>query len=312
MGQVMKVLIVGLGSIGRRHLSWLKQADNVECAALRTSKGTLTEPTGIQEFFSVEDALAFKPNGVLIANPTSLHVASALPFLEKGIRVLIEKPIAGTVSEAARLAEYKELIRVAYPMRFTTLSEFFKERFTEEYPFKVSFKRSFYLPKWHPYADYRNEYTAKKELGGGVIRTLSHEIDLAIHWFGEPVQVDGFTDKISFLEIDTDDFAFFSLKTKQGARLNFELDLFSPVNINIAEAFTSKGKYQWDMNSISFTAYGHDKPAILDVDLHDSMNQMYKRQVDDFLEFIQTGNSRCARYEEALSVMTIIEKIDGK
>jgi hypothetical protein len=74
-------------------------------------------------------------------------------------------------------------------MRFYPVNPFLKQLFKDEIPFKVGFKRSFYLPKWHPYADYRKEYTALKTLGGGVIRTLSHEIDLSLTGLESPMKL---------------------------------------------------------------------------------------------------------------------------
>jgi len=224
----MKILIVGLGSIGQRHAACLQKINGVEIAVLRTKKGTLKDASGFTEFYSLDDALAYHPDGVIISNPTSLHVETALPFLQSGIKTLIEKPVADTAAEAEKLAAYSEHLRVAYCVRFLPLISTIKEIAEQEKIYKLSFKRSYYLPKWHPYADYRTEYTAKRSLGGGVIRTLSHEIDLMLYLFGEPVHTVGVTDKISPLEIDTDDFAFVSCKTAAGARINFELDFFLP------------------------------------------------------------------------------------
>ena len=180
----MKILIIGLGSIGQRHLKILSCFANIEIAALRTSKGLLKNEISVTNFFKLKDAIKFKPDGVIISNPTSLHVKSVLPFLKLGCKVLIEKPIDDCFEKTEILKPYAELIRVAYCMRFNPIMKFLNSKFKVENPFKVGFKRSFYLPNWHPYADYRQEYTAQKQMGGGVIRTLSHELDLAIHWFG--------------------------------------------------------------------------------------------------------------------------------
>ena len=308
----MKILIAGLGSIGKRHLSALQKIEGVEVAALRTGKGTLKEKSDIKEFYSIEQALEYKPDGVLIANPTSKHVETALPFLEKGIKVLIEKPIDNSISESKKLEAYKENILVAYCMRFFPLNSFIKDLYAKENIFKISFQRSFYLPKMHPYADYRTEYAAKKELGGGVIRTFSHEIDMMIDWFGEPVSITGITDKISHLEMDTDDFAFFTAKTKKGGRINFELDFFAPVNVNVGEAFTEKGKYFWDIKGIQFTGYNESEPRELLKYEENIFDVMYLNQIKDFIGFINDIPSINATYNSAIQVLEIIEKIDAK
>ena len=312
MGEEIKILLVGLGSIGRRHLNHLKSIPGVESAAFRTRKGEITKESGIKEFFSFDEALAYQPDGVIISNPTSLHVETALPFLEKGIKVLIEKPIDTTLKNAQRLEPFKESLRIAYCMRFHPLSLFLKKLFKEERPFKVGFKRSFYLPKWHPYADYRKEYTALKSLGGGVIRTLSHEIDLSLDWFGMPTDVYGVTDKVSFLDLDTDDYAFFTTKSSNNTRINFELDFFSPTNVNEGQAFTSKGKYEWGGAGVDFTPYdGIEKEPVFSIE-KEAPAEMYQKQMEDFCKFVRGDNSQNATYTDGINVLKVIDCVEER
>lgn len=305
----MKILIIGLGSIGQRHLKILSSFANIEIAALRTSKGLLKNDILVTSFFKLKDAIKFNPDGVIISNPTSLHVRSALPFLKLGCKVLIEKPIDDCFEKTEILKPYSELIRVAYCMRFNPITIFLNSKFKVENPFKVGFKRSFYLPKWHPYADYTQEYTAQKKMGGGVIRTLSHELDLAIHWFGTPESIIGVTDKVSFLEIDTDDYAFFTLKTKKQARVNFELDFYSPINVYNGEAFTQKGMYSWNLNEVKFMPYNKSEFTTL-INSENSVNEMYENQLKDFLAFTKGFNSINCNFKEAVLILKLIKKID--
>lgn len=311
MGEDMKIVIIGLGSIGHRHLSHLKEIPGLELASLRTKKGEVKKEGGIKEFYTLQDALDFEPDGVLISNPTALHVETALPFLKNGIKVLIEKPIDTSLQNAKLLKPYEDLIRVAYCMRFHPLNLFLKKTFQEEHPFKVGFKRSFYLPKWHPYADYRKEYTAKKSLGGGVIRTLSHEIDLSLDWFGAPKEVNGVVDKVSFLEIETDDYAFFSTKSSGNTRINFELDFFSPVNVYLGEAFTERGKYEWNLDKVTFTGYESGEKEVVFSVPEEAGSGMYQNQMEDFCRFIAEGRSMNASFEDGINVLKIIEEIEN-
>ena len=305
----MKILLIGLGSIGMRHLKHLQNMPGLELASLRSKKGELKKESGIFEFYDLSQALEFKPSGVIISNPTSMHVQTALPFLKENIKVLIEKPISVSIKNAELLRPFKSLIRVAYCMRFSSVNHFLKEKFTKDEPFKIGFKRSFYLPNWHPYADYRKEYTALKSLGGGVIRTLSHEIDISLHWFGEPTKVEGVVDQISFLEIDTDDYAFFSTKNNR-TRVNFELDFFSPNNVNIGEAYTEEGKYEWEAQNIYFTSYNTGLKEKIFTAPQDFVRQMYQDQMEDFCEFLTSGKSLNASFDDGMKVLEIIEKVE--
>lgn len=306
----MKILIIGFGSIGKRHAQILAQIKGVEIAVLRSLKGTLKEKSPFKEFYNVEDALAFQPNGVIISNPTALHVDYALKFSDIEAKLLIEKPISHSVSDAERLESFSKNIRVAYCLRFLPFYKTLYSILENETVVKMNFKRSFYLPKWHPYADYREEYTAKKSLGGGVIRTLSHEIDLMVHFFGKPQSVIGTTDKLSDLNIDTDDFAFFSCKYTKGFRVNFELDFLSPQNINEGELITSKGRYIWNMKNFHYTDYENTetmdliKPEMFNIEI------MYQSQMLDFVNFINSSLSINATLEESIVTLKIIEQVE--
>lgn len=307
----MRILIIGLGSVGRRHLGAIQNIAGLEVAALRSRKGTLVDPSGILEFNTLEEALAFKPDGVVVANPTSLHIDSALPFLRSGCKILIEKPISHSSEEALKIRQYQDQLLVAYCLRFHPVSHFIRSKMEEEIIFKISFKRSFYLPKWHPYADYREEYTARRDLGGGVIRTLSHEIDLAMHWLGKPSKTIGVIDKLSPLELDVDDMAILSMKMRNGARVNIELDFYSPENINHAELFTEKGKYFWDSETLKFTAYNmHEAQTILNFE--GAYEQIYHDQINDFIDFLQRKESINCSFQESLWISEIIEEIQSE
>ncbi len=307
---MLKILIIGLGSIGRKHLSCLKEMPNVKITALRTSKGTLKEYSEVEEIYDIKMALAGKFNGVIISNPTSLHVETALSFLSLGVPVLIEKPISDQLYSSFALNDYSNLMRVAYCMRFHPLNALIKDIIDKERIFKIGFRRSYYLPYWHPYANYKNEYTARKELGGGGIRTLSHEIDLMVHWFGIPESCTGVVDKVSNLEINTDDYAFFTCKYEQGVRVNFELDFLSPTNINTGEMYTENGRYNWDMTQVWFTDYSNRQQTVIAEFGDDAIDIMYIDQIKDFIGFVKTKSSMNATLLEAQETLKIIEKID--
>lgn len=309
-----RILIIGLGSIGSRHLSLLLKRHDIELAALRTSKGVLKEKFRVKEFYNVQEALNFNPQGVIVANPTALHVNSAKPFLERGAKVLIEKPLASSVVQGIELKDFSDQIRVAYCLRFHPFYSTLKNALRDNMGrvFKVTFNRSFYLPFWHPYADYRIEYTAQKRLGGGVVRTLSHEIDMMLYLFGEINSVAGYTDKISELELDeVDDDALIICKMKSGCRVNLSMDFLSPENENYLKLNTENGRYCADLSKgiSSFTDYHGNMSNWIEIP-ENAVEVMYQKQMEDFLAFIDFNKSFNADFNSALNVLQIIEQVD--
>jgi len=312
----MKLGIIGLGSIGRRHVRALSSCGIHDIVAYRTGKGTLQDLDAdlhfVKNVTNFEDFKKEKLDGVLISNPTSEHITTLKKVIDLNVPIFIEKPLSHSLNEVSTINQSNNII-VGYCFRFSPTIAFLKK---ELRPLigplvKASFKRSFYLPKWHPYADYRKEYTALKSLGGGVLKTLSHEIDLMLFLFEEKViQVSGYAEKLSFLEIDTDDVAFFSCKLKSGARVNFELDFLSPSNINRAEFYGENGVLRYDFPSKNIDFEGYDSTTQKWNIEEEDVDKMYVEQMQDFITFIKTGFSRNTSLLEAIESMRIINEIE--
>ncbi len=307
--------IIGLGSIGSRHAKMLHDIGVTNIRALRSKKGEIKEKSDQLKFvqeYTDESEFYHNLDGVIISNPTSLHVEKAAKSLERGIPTFIEKPIGHDIASVNPLKKYKNNLIVGYCFRFSGFVQAIRKFIDEDKLgkiFKVSFTRSFYLPKWHPYADYRKEYTARKELGGGVLRTLSHEIDLMLYFFGYPKSTIGFADKVSDLEIDTDDLAFFSCKMETGSRVNFELDFLSPDYIGRGIIIGEKGKLEYDMKTLNFIPYNGESSCIYEFGSNE-WDEMYINQMKDFLQFINIGKSQNCSFDDAIETMRIIEEVE--
>lgn len=182
------VLVAGYGSIGRRHYQNLGRLGVEDVRLLRATSsdraGRLGTPTGARCYADLRDALQDRPALVIVSNPTSLHVATALDALAAGSAVLLEKPVASETEDAARLLAADRATGgrccVAYCFRYHPLYRWVIDsvrtgrigRTTHAHSHQAS-----YLPDWHPWEDYHNSYAARADLGGGVVRTLDHEVD---------------------------------------------------------------------------------------------------------------------------------------
>lgn len=231
----MKVLIAGLGSIGQRHARNLRRllGDSVEILAYRTRglPHVITESMQIDEAEPVEtryairsltnldDALAMRPDAVLVCNPNADHLATALAAVRAGCHVLIEKPLSHSyegVDELIELADRQgRIAAVGYQMRFHPALLRLRELLLARKIGRVVSVRAEmgeYLPAAHPYEDYRVGYAARASLGGGVILCYAHEYDYLAWLFGMPLRLFTMGGRLGSLEIDVEDTAVTTLE----------------------------------------------------------------------------------------------------
>jgi predicted dehydrogenase len=225
-----KVLFVGLGGIGQRHLRNLRRicGDSLEVCALRTRRLNITLTDSLQVesgadleskyhvrvVTAVDDALAFQPRYAFICNPSSLHVPVALALAQAGVHLFIEKPLSHDLYQVQELIEVvlrKQLIGfVGYQFRFHPCVQRLREIVSSGIIGRSLAARvqvGEYLPNWHQYEDYRQMYASKAELGGGVILSQIHELDYLFWLFGVPKNVYTVGGHLSPLEIDVEDVA---------------------------------------------------------------------------------------------------------
>src|SRR5437868_2854820 len=144
----MKAAIIGGGSIGTRHLQNLKKLGVTDLALVEPDAGRRDEiarTNGVIGFAKLEEALAQKPDFVLIASPSSLHVEQALLAARRGCHLFIEKPLAIAADGLAELeAEVRRLgliTLVGCNMRFHPGPALVKSLLQEERIGQVLFAR---------------------------------------------------------------------------------------------------------------------------------------------------------------------------
>src|SRR5437763_1616530 len=233
-GVKMRALLVGLGSIGRRHARNWAALGYGPLAACRQFGRAQPEPLGteVAEYHDLEQALEReRPDVVLVTNPTSLHVETASRALRAGAHLFVEKPLGSSTDgvcdllEAARHA-HRQLM-VGYNLRFhpglARLKALVQQRAIGTI---VSARAEVgeYLPDWHPWEDYRDGYSGRRNLGGGAILTFSHELDALCWLVGAPRRVTAMASHVSSLEIDTEDVAEIVLEFGSGALGSVHVD----------------------------------------------------------------------------------------
>tara|TARA_R110001592_G_scaffold108762_5_gene303893 strand:+ start:1365 stop:2273 length:909 start_codon:yes stop_codon:yes gene_type:complete len=211
----MKVLIVGLGSISKKHISAIRRmSSEAKIYALRSGNSTNDE-IGVRNIYTLTDA----PEDLdfcIISNPTSEHgdTIKLLASLKKPL--LIEKPVLSSIDEVEELnlviKKSKITTYVGCNLRFHPIIERLREEMNERKPIEMNVYCGSYLPEWRPEQDYRKVYSAKSSLGGGVHLDLIHEIDYTTYLLGYPRTFNSYLGKKSSLEIDSNDVAHYILE----------------------------------------------------------------------------------------------------
>ena len=209
-------MIVGLGSIGRRHARLARSlVPDSQIAVLRHRGCPDSNEPGIDRCFTnMAAAIEFRPQIAVIANPASHHLEAALDLARAGVHLLLEKPVAASVRGVSELLEVCGarglILLVGYNLRFMPSLIRFRELLKERRVGRVLSVRAEvgqYLPSWRPGSDYRKTVSANAALGGGVLLEVSHEIDYLRWVFGEVEWVSAIQRKQSGLEIDVEDTA---------------------------------------------------------------------------------------------------------
>lgn len=303
----MKLLIIGLGSIARKHISALKDLGEFEIYAFRSSDKSASEP-GVENIYSFDEIEKYNFDFYIISNPTSEHAGTIKGLLSMGKPLFIEKPIFSEVT-----SENDQLINeivscniptyVACNLRFRdTLREI--KNIIEGYRInEVNVYCGSYLPNWRPTLDFRKNYSANKEMGGGVHIDLIHELDYLYWIFGEPLQVHSIFRNTSALDISAVDYANYLWEYKDFAA-NVILNYYRLDAKRTLEIVTTKATFMVDLLKNKIFKNG--------IEIYSSEQEFmetYTTQMEFFINnVVKGGNLNFNTAEEAYQILKLCLK----
>lgn len=239
MGQ--KILIIGYGSIGKRHAKILSKLEVVSEIRLLTKQKNVKFKT-VKNFNEVKK---FNPDYIIISNETYFHIKT-LKKIERifsNKKILIEKPLSHRVSN---FVPKKNKVWIGYNMRFNPIVKYLRKNLRNK---KIYFVNAFcnsYLPHWRKNRKYQNIYSADYKKGGGVELDLSHEIDYVIWIFGDLSKNFIFKSKISKLKIKSNDIFIMAGKTKSKTQILVNLNYFTLKPVRKIFVSAENASYQAD------------------------------------------------------------------
>lgn len=288
----MKCLVVGYGSIGKRHANVLS---NLGHDVFVVTQQKIIE---YAVFYSVEEALESSNfDYIVIANPTHLHqdTLEKLHFFTG--KILVEKPLFA--KNTALTFKNKQNIFVGYNLRFNETLFHLKQLLLGEEIISFSARVGQYLPQWRPTADYKNSYSASNSRGGGVLRDLSHELDYSLWICGDCIEVTALGGQWSELDIESDDIYSIMMRCRRCPSVMIYMDYLSRIPRREIHVQTKRHSYYVDLIQHVLMIDGAAQ-KIAPVDTYEKQHNA-----------IITGNTeRICSFQEGMEIVKLIDAIE--
>ena len=317
----MKALVVGLGGIGRRHARNLRTLDpHLRLAACRTQARASTDLGEDANLFERIDydlaaSIAWRPDLAIIATPASTHVAIALSLADAGVHLFIEKPISATLEGVERLVTACEraslILMVGYNLRFDRPLAALRAAALDGRIGTVSSVRAEvgqYLPDWRPDHDHRQTCSARPELGGGVLRELSHELDY-LRWIAGDVRaVSARVGHGGGLDVEAETIADVALEFEDGIVGNVHMDMVDHAPVRRCRVVGRDGTLEWDGISGDARIFARATGAWIRLDgaTEDNGAGTYVREMRHFLDRVADGEPPLVNGVEGLATLRVV------
>lgn len=303
----MEVLVVGLGSIAKKHIDALKRINpQTVIYALRSQKSADNYP-GVKNIFSLNDINTEQLSFVIISNPTAQHYDSIVEMINLGKPLFIEKPLFDQITDKTE-ALVTDIISkniptyVACNLRFLHTIQNLKNLLKQERINEVNAYCGSYLPDWRPGQDFRKVYSANKEMGGGVNIDLIHELDYIYWLFGEPKTTQSFFSNQSSLDISAYDYANY-LWQYEGFSASIILNYYRRDSKRNIEIVTSNNTFFVDL--LSNKIYKNDEVIYAS---EQKISDTYLDQMSFFIENIVNNKQQFNTVIEANIILKLCMK----
>jgi predicted dehydrogenase len=317
----MKILIVGCGSIGKRHAE--NAAKLAETAVVDVDEDKAIncgEKLGIQSFPDLESALEWRPSGVVVAAPSSLHIQIALTAIEAGAHVLVEKPLSISQKGVRAFLDRSEILKrkvfVVCNMRFhPAVSMLHQHLHRIGQPYFARAHYGNYLPDMRSQVNYRELYCAHKNMGGGVVLDGIHELDYLAWFFGPVSKILCHAEKLSGLDIDAEDYASILLRHINGVASEIHLDYLRPFKRRGCEIVGAKGILIWQSEgknpekcNVRFYDKNREVWESLFVSENLDANEPYEKLMEYFIKAIRGQDVPLLKGRQAAEELSIALK----
>lgn len=298
----MRFLVVGCGSIGKRHIRNLLTLEAGSITAFDVRPDRLQEvqqELGVHVTDDFHQTLAQDSlSAVLVCTPPSDHLPYAQPAAERGVPVFVEKPLShsleGVEPFLSMVEKTKIPVLVGFNFRFHPGLERVHQILEEGTLGRVlTFRAEYgqYLPDWRPGQDYRQNYSAQAKQGGGIVLDSIHELDYLTWLLGWPKEISCILGKVSALETDAEDVAEILLRLETGAIGSIHLDALRREYHRSCEIVGELGVVGWsfEKTQVSLWTVSEGRWSHLESGSsgEEGVNEMYLNEMKHFLACLQ-------------------------
>lgn len=314
-----RIAVIGFGNISVRHRKNLKLLYPLASIYGMSASGRASsEPVNDCDVMvtSIAQLIESKIELAIIASPAPYHAAHAIPLIKAGIPVLIEKPVATSLTDCeainTAIRKHGTPVAVGYCLRYLPSFTILKKLLDEQ---KIGILHNAvietgqYLPDWRPSKDFRTCVSARPELGGGVLLELSHELDYIQQLLGELQVQHAILRSSKTLELSVEDSADILTKNSSGAVVSIHLDFLQRKVHRKCRFIGSEGTLEWDLIRNEIILHSTAGEEVIYRDVEWDKNQMYLAMIIDFTKKINGVENSCCKIEEALQTVALIEKI---
>jgi len=308
----MRALVVGCGSIGRRHIENLLKIKEIKEILVCTKSGNRLDGLRREKIKIIDSINNADADIAIISNETYKHMPTAIKLAAKGINILIEKPISHDLKKLDLLgttAKRKKIkLTVGYNLRFLGALKYIKKQLDGKALGDLYFARieaGQYLPLWRAGRDYAQTYSASRIKGGGVALDLSHELDYMRYLFGDPVSAKTFKSKVSQLKIDSEDLFEGIYKFRGGFVCGVHLDYLQRDKTRNLRIIGSKGTLTCDLVNKKIVLIKNGSESIVtDKQLFD-INGTYMDELISFIESVKKGQDPAVTLEDGVEALRL-------
>ena len=323
----MKVVVIGLGSMGRRRIRLMQaMPDGFEIVGVNRSaerRAQVEKELGIRAFATLAEAIdAAKPQVAFVCTAPAGHGPTVLECIDAGLDVFMEINLIGPwYAEAAAKAKAKgvKLFISSTPV-YRREMRYVADAVRGE-PVNYLYHCGQYLPDWHPWEDYHNFFAAKKETNG-CREILCVELPWIEKAFGRIESVHVMSGRLTSLDIDFPDHYMMSIRHAGGSKGLYCQDIVSRKGLRRLEVFSEKHHIFWEGTPDSLSAYDVEAKELKPVRLYDDVVQdgrynaniienAYADEIRAFFDYVQKGDMPPYTFDEDAHTLAVVDEIEN-